>query len=183
MPIADRPWRPPVRATRRPGRRPKPDGHNKAARPAATRPTKGDPRESPCLERRAASQRMLQHTSSASQAVPASGLPAEGLRYGLPARPAARKDLDDGLALLQVAGLSLWAPARKGLVTFAVQAGSKQLLIPRAAMDVAAVRSFGLLGGLAPPSSATRVEIARNCIRAGSVGRCEGFRGLWPANT
>ena len=36
---------PPVRATRRPGRRPKPDGHNKAARSAATRPMKATPRD------------------------------------------------------------------------------------------------------------------------------------------
>ena len=46
----------------------------------------------------------------------------KGLLYGLPARPAALKDLDDGL--LQVAGLSLRAPARKGLAMFAVQVGS-----------------------------------------------------------
>jgi hypothetical protein len=67
-----------ARATRKPGRRPKPDGHNKAARPAATRPMKGDPRESPCLERRVASQRMLQHTLAKDRAdsadIDASGL-------------------------------------------------------------------------------------------------------------
>ena len=105
----------------------------------------------------------------------------KGLLYGLPARPAARTDLDDGLALLQVAGLSLCAPARKGLAMFAVQAGSKQLLIPRAAMDVAAVRSFGLLGALAPPNSArTSRETASGPARAVAA---RDFRGLWPANT
>jgi hypothetical protein len=47
-------------------------------------------------------------------------------------------------------GLSLCAPARKGLVMFTVQAGSKQLLIPTLRWTSAAFRSFGLLGGLCP---------------------------------